>query len=146
MKINWGTGILIVIIIFLVAVISFVLFTTTIRINLVEEDYYPKELNYDHQINKQANTEALSEKVDFSRLDSLIIITFPDFFDGKLVEGTVLVYRPSDNSQDKLFGIELDSANRFIIPTTRLLPGKYILKADWTCEGIHYYQENIFIN
>lgn len=146
MKFNWGTGIALVIIVFLIAVISFVLFTTTIPIDLVEEDYYPRELNYQEQITMQANTDALEEKLTFEKTDSLLLVSFPDFFRGKVVSGTILVYRPSDHTQDKLYPIELDSNNFFYIPAFRLLPGKYILKANWTCEGIPYYQENVFIN
>lgn len=135
-----------VIIIFLIAVISFVLFTTTIPIDLVEEDYYPRELNYQDQITMQANTDALEEKLAFEKTDSLLVVSFPDFFREKEVKGTILVYRPSDPAQDKLYPIVLDSNNYFYIPAFNLLPGKYILKANWTCEGIPYYQENVLIN
>jgi hypothetical protein len=146
MKINWGTGILIVIIVFLIAIISFVIFTTTHKVNLVEEDYYPKELNFDSQIEKNSNTEALDEKVSFIVKDSLVVIAFPDFVDAKLVEGTILVYRPSDYDEDLRYNIELDTNNHQYIPTYKLLQGKYILKIDWTFEGKNYFQEKVIIN
>jgi hypothetical protein len=146
MKINWGTGILIVIIVFLIAIISFVIFTTTHKVNLVEEDYYPKELNFDSQIEKNSNTEALDEKVSFIVKDSLVVIAFPDFVDAKLVEGTILVYRPSDYDEDLRYNIELDTNNYQYIPTYKLLQGKYILKIDWTFEGKNYFQEKVIIN
>jgi hypothetical protein len=146
MKINWGTGILIVIIVFLIAIISFVIFTTTHKVNLVEEDYYPKELNFDSQIEKNSNTEALDEKVSFIVKDSLVVIAFPDFVDAKLIEGTILVYRPSDYDEDLRYNIELDTNNYQYIPTYKLLQGKYILKIDWTFEGKNYFQEKVIIN
>ena len=146
MKINWGTGILIFIIFFLIAIISFVIFTTTHKINLVEEDYYPKELNYDDQIEKNTNTEALDEKISISLADSLIILGFPGFTEGKEVKGSILLYRPSDFEEDKLYSIELDSNLRQILPAKGLLSGKYIIKIDWTCDDISYYQEKVLIN
>ncbi|HSG68618.1 MAG TPA: FixH family protein [Bacteroidales bacterium] len=146
MRINWGTGILIVIIIFLIAIISFVLFTTTHKINLVEEDYYPKELNYDSQMEKQANTDALVEKISFIKGDSAVLIAFPQSFAGKEVEGSILVYRPSDYAKDKLYPIRLDTAGQQFIPTGNLLPGKYIFKVDWVCDGVKYFQEQVIIN
>lgn len=146
MKISWGTGILIVIIVFLVAIISFVIFTSTIKVNLVEEDYYPKELKFDSQIEKNTNTEALEEKINFIVLDTLILLDFPDFFDAKAVEGSILVYRPSDYAEDLRYNIDLDTNGYQFIPTKTLLKGKYILKIDWTCEGVNYFQEKVIIN
>ncbi|MCK5078307.1 MAG: FixH family protein, partial [Bacteroidales bacterium] len=43
-KINWGTGILIFLVIFFIAIFSFVYFSFQLQINLVEDDYYPKEI------------------------------------------------------------------------------------------------------
>lgn len=146
MKINWGTGILIFIILFLIAIISFVIFASTHKVNLVEKDYYPKELNFDSQIEKNANAEALYEKISISKTDSLIIIDFPGFFRGKTVEGSILLYRPSDFEKDKLFSIQLDTSLRQVIPATDLLPGKYYVKIDWSCDGIPYFQEKVIIN
>ena len=143
MKINWGTGILIVIILFLIAIISFVIFSTTHKVNLVEEDYYPKELNFDSQIEKNSNTEALDEKLKFTQQKEFIVITFPGFVKEKQVEGTILVYRPSDYDEDKLYKIELDENGSQFIPTIDLLKGKYIFKVDWTFNEINYFQEEV---
>jgi len=147
MKINWGTGILIFIVLFLIAIVSFVIFATTQKVNLVEEDYYPKELNFDSQMEKNANTEALSEKVIFGQIeDSLIFIHFPKFFIPEQVEGSIHIYRPSDDKEDLLYRIKLDSNAYQLLPADNLLPGKYIIKLDWTFEGVEYYQEQVLIN
>jgi len=146
MKINWGTGILIFIVLFLIAIVSFVIFTTTQKVNLVEEDYYPKELNFDSQIEKNSNTEALAEKVMIISADSVIVIRFPELFKDGQLEGSILVYRPSDDKEDILYPIHLDSNLYQILPASKLLPGKYIIKLDWTFEGVEYFQEQIIIN
>lgn len=147
MKINWGTGILIFIILFLIAIISFVIFANTQKVKLVEEDYYPKELNFDSQMEKQANAEALIEKVSIGlTTDALIFIHFPEFFNPKQVEGSILIYRPSDDKEDILYEITLDSNSYQVLPAKELLPGKYIIKLDWTSEGIEYFQEQVIIN
>ncbi|MEN8224412.1 MAG: FixH family protein [Bacteroidota bacterium] len=146
MKLNWGTGILIVIIIFLILIISFVIFSSTQKVNLVEEDYYPKELNFDSQIEKNSNTEALDEKINFIVKDSMIIIGFPDFADETKIEGSIHVYRPSDYKEDLLYKIKPDTNGYQYIPTSGLLPGKYIVKVDWLYEGVNYFQEKVIIN
>jgi len=146
MKINWGTGILIVIIVFLIGIISFVVFTTSHKVNLVEEDYYPKELVYDSQIEKISNTEALEEKISIYTADSMIVVIFPSIVENKTLDGSILLYRPSDYEEDILYDIELDSNRLQILPTAGLLPGKYIIKIDWSCDGVNYYQEKVIIN
>ena len=146
MKINWGTGILIVIIIFLVTMISFAFYTTTQKVNLVEKDYYPKELNFDTQIEKNSNTEALEEKISFIKDDSLLLVRFPSFVEANKVEGSILVYRPSDFEEDIKYTITLDTNRIQYIPTNKLLPGKYIIKVDWAYQGVNYFQEKAIIN
>jgi hypothetical protein len=141
MKINWGTGILIVIIIFLIAMISFVIFTTSHKVNLVEKDYYPKGLKYDNHMEKSANALALEEQVGVARSDSGLIITFPDFFLDKKLDGKVLFYRPSDAGDDKSFEIKLDTNLQQHIPAGSLVPGRYVIKIDWNCDSVSYYQE-----
>jgi hypothetical protein len=65
---------------------------------------------------------------------------------GKRVDGSILLYRPSDYEEDKLFTIQLDSNLRQVLPATGLLKGKYIIKIDWNCDDVAYFQEKVIIN
>ena len=143
-KINWGTGILIFLVIFFIAIFSFVYFAFQLQINLVEDDYYPKEITYQKQIDKMHNLEVLGDKISIRKEEGILILTFPEAHKSKF-EGTIHIYRPSDAGMDKVLEIVTDQNNRQFIPVDQLINGKYILKIDWVCEGTGYYQEIVFI-
>ena len=50
---NWGWRITIVYSLFALTMIGAVIYSTTLDVNLVEEDYYEKEVNYQQVINKK---------------------------------------------------------------------------------------------
>jgi len=146
MKFNWGTGILIFIILFFIAIFSFVYYTTTHDVNLVERDYYPKELDYDTQQEKMSNTADLDEKIVFSKSKEIIKVHFPDFTKNDTLSGTIQLYRPSDFKKDITYPISVDTSSSQIVPTGNLLAGKYIIKVDWSFNGVDYYQEEVYIH
>ncbi len=146
MKFNWGTGILIFIILFFIAIFSFIYYTTTHDVNLVERDYYPKELDYDTQQEKMSNTADLDEKIVFSKSKEIIKVHFPDFTKNDTLSGTIQLYRPSDFKKDIIYPVSSDTSSSQIIPTGNLLPGKYIIKVDWSFKGVNYYQEEVYIH
>ena len=143
-KINWGTGILIFLVIFFIAIFSFVYFAFQLQINLVEDDYYPKEITYQKQIDKMHNLEVLGDKISIRKEEGILILTFPEAHKSTF-EGKIHIYRPSDAGMDKMLEIVTDQNNRQFIPVDQLINGKYILKIDWVCEGTGYYQEIVFI-
>ena len=110
MRINWGTGLLIFIIFFVVAVFGFVLFTTSYNINLVEEDYYPKELKYGERMKKISNSYHLEENIEVNKRAELIELRFPTFTHREKPEGVIQVYRPSDYRMDKYYEIDIDDS------------------------------------
>ena len=69
---NWGTGILLVIIVFFGLMIAMVVFSMNQEVNLVSPDYYPKGIDYDKQIEKTKNLQLLGSKVEYKKTnDSL---------------------------------------------------------------------------
>jgi len=112
--------------------------------DLVDKNYYPKEVEYQKQIHKVNNYELLGEEITATKIESSIIISFPESHKTS-VKGDILIYRPSDASLDINLKIKADLNNQQFINTEKLKPGKYILKIDWECEGIGYYHELIII-
>ena len=59
-KINWGTGIVIAIVLFIAFILSFVyktIFMEEYEHHLVSEDYYKDELHYQEEIDKLNNAK-----------------------------------------------------------------------------------------
>ena len=145
LKFNWGTGIFIFLILFFIAIFSFVYFAFMQEVDLVEEDYYPKELNYEQQIKKRNNLKQLGEEIRLTQFKNQLTLVFPLSQDYKEIKGEILVYRPSDSRSDLKYKIELDSTNTQTINASKFLNGKYVVKVDWSCNEVKYYQELILI-
>jgi hypothetical protein len=141
MKFNWGTGILIVIILFVMGIGTMVYIAFQHDINLVHKDYYPREIDHQSMIEKVKNTNKLVGKMKVNINDGLIEVVFPNDFRFDQIEGKVLLYRPSDFNKDLAFPIQLSEKGLQHFTTDGMLKGKYIVKVEWAYDGIDYYFE-----
>jgi hypothetical protein len=137
---NWGTGIFLTI----VAMLSFLAFmvnkTFDYTINVVSNDYYENGLNHTRQMKKVENSIEFQDEFDVVHTD-VCTVQFPEFFNGKTMDGKILFFRPSDFTQDTSFSIQLDSNARQKFSLDPFLKGKYIVKASFNCDGTDYYLE-----
>ena len=80
MKINWGKGIVIAIVLFISFIMYFVVTMTTDHRydhDLVTENYYQNELTYQEKINASRNTINLSEDITYEQTADGILIKLP---------------------------------------------------------------------
>ena len=141
-KFNWGHGILIAIILIFSSIISFFIYISHLNNNLVEDDYYEKELVYENRINKIRNMEALGEKISILDEGDFLKITFPSSVKGSKPKGSILFYRPSDKRLDYQIPVELDDSAQQFVDKKKLAQGRYVIKIDWALDGKAYYQES----
>ena len=137
MKFNWGTGILIFLIIFLLACTAFMIFAFNQGVSLVHKDYYEKGVDYTEQMNVEARSAKYTKALQVHLKDKFLIVDFEESLASKIESGNVLLYRPSNSKQDLIFPMNL-SENALIIPTQNLISGRYILKFSWYSEGLKY--------
>lgn len=146
MKWNWGTGIFIVIVIFVGLCVAFIIYAQRQHWSMVEEDYYPKELRHEEKLVKMRHADALTEMLQVKIEQQNLEVKFPVDFQGKALTGNIIIYRPSDETLDVMLQVAADSALTQVIPLSRLTKGRYVVKIDWSCEGKDYYKElDIFI-
>ncbi len=146
MKWNWGTGIFLVIVLFLGACVAFIIYSQRQKWNMVEEDYYPKELRHEEKLVKIRNANALTMQLQVKLDKSNMIVQFPDDFQGKVITGIINVYRPSDEDLDVILPVAADTSLSQFIPLQRFSRGRYVVKVDWRCAGKDYFTEkDIFI-
>ena len=146
MKINWGTAIVIAFACFIAFIMYFVINMSTDKKydhDLVVEDYYKEELNFQTDIDKEANAKTLDTNVSWKKTENGIEIHFPEKLDIDKIEGTVFLYRPSNKHLDFETQISL-SNHTLLIPDKRLLDGRWNIKVDWTYKSEHYlYKKEI---
>lgn len=143
MKFNWGTGIVIGILAFMAFILQYVIRVQTddkYNNELVTESYYEKELevNANHQNNE--NLKELGENFSIYAIDEGVVVQFPEDFDFHEIEGTISLYRPSDQNLDADISIEL-SSSAMLIPKNALADGRWDIIANWHYKDTHYYKK-----
>jgi nitrogen fixation protein FixH len=146
MKINWGTGIVLAFIGFIAFIMYFVLsmnFNDKYDHQLVTEDYYKQELEYQNDIDKVNNAKTLEENISFTKTNEGLIFKFPENFDPKKITGKVFLYRPSNEHLDFEIPISI-SESYLLVPDKRLLDGRWNISVDWQYNGKSYlYKKSI---
>ena len=145
-KISWGTGISIVIILFLIVTIGqAIAIHIFIDYDLVEEEYYEAEIKYQTHIDKIARTNALPEVLDIKLTNQFVEFDFPSIFEDKTISGFINFYKPSDDLLDKTQAVQLDDENKMYFSTNELTTGLWKVKVNWKVDRIEYYNEKLLM-
>ncbi len=146
MKINWGTGLAIVMVLFIGFILYFVIKISTDEkydYDLVTEEYYKKEMVYQKEIDAMENSNSLENSISGEKIAEGWMLTFPKNIDYSKIEGTVFLYRPSNKQLDFQLPLKLSSPN-LLIPGERLVSGRWNTIVQWTYEGEYYlYKKEI---
>ena len=133
-KFNWGHGIILA----LGSFIAFILFMIFVFSNgqqtaeMVSDDYYADELNYQEVIDAKKNADLLRDSLQYQQLANGIKINFPASISPE--EGKVHfdLYRTNDANLDVKKDLNLDAQKSFTVPKQVLSPGSYTLKVKWS--------------
>ena len=140
MKINWGTGIVLAFIAFIAFIMYFVINMNANKkydYDLVTDEYYKEELQYQNTIDKENNSKSLKENLSWEKTNDGMLIKFPSNLDHKRITGKVFLYRPSNKQLDMEVPISL-SNHYLLIPDNRLLDGRWNIYVDWQYNNTAY--------
>ena len=141
MKMNWGTGLAIWLVIFVTAILTFVTFAFNQDVNLVNKEYYQKGVHYD-DIRKERERGKTQEKYfTINQEGENVNLTFDkDYFKSiKILD--VQFYRPSDRRKDLHLQFETNVLN---VSKSQLIKGRYQLNVSWEKDGKEYMLEKYF--
>jgi hypothetical protein len=139
MKIQWGTGLVIVFGLFVAAVLAVVAFAMTRRVELVTDGYYEKGLAYQRQIDRIDRTRKEGVEVGVEVVPEGVLLRFPR--SSAETAGDVLAYRPDDRSLDFTLPVGVDAEGRMLIPRGKLASGAWRVQITWARLGEEYYHE-----
>lgn len=137
MKFNWGTGILIFLILFLLACAGFIFFAFQQDVNLVHKDYYEKGVDYSEQMKVEARSSVYKNAFTTTNQNDFLLVNIEENLASKIDSGSVLMFRPSSSKQDIWFALDINN-NEVKISKENLVSGRYILKIFWYSEGLKY--------
>jgi len=137
MKFNWGTGIFLFMLVFVLANVVFMVFAFRQEVNLVEEDYYEKGVDYGEQMKVIERSKAYTGLLETAQEGEVFHVRFDDVLTAELDSGTVLLYRPSSKRYDISFELE-QGMKELQVKREDLIRGRYELKMDWWMKGEQY--------
>lgn len=143
MKFNWGTGIAIGIVCFMTFILQYVIrvqVDSRYDNQLVTEDYYQKETEINVNRMKQENAMELGESLKIETTSEGVVLYFPESFNQSEIQGTISLYRPSDQDLDHVLPLKL-SSNYLLIPKSDLVDGRWDITLDFEYEGKAYQKQ-----
>lgn len=147
-KFNWGTGLTLAIVVFVLATLSTVSYIMSVEFYLVSEDHYEEGVQYQETIDGIQNARNLSTPVLilFDEPTESIKITFPMELRSDSLDGSIKFYRPNDASLDKKYKLQLNEDGQQFIPVNEFEEGRWKLTLEWQQDTLRYIDEkNIFI-
>src|SRR6187551_3519393 len=143
---NWGHKLTIVIVLFLVVMLGMVIFATMQTNEMIDDNYYQKELEHQSIIDAKQNLVNVSSNNLVSQTLSEVVITLPPGTFESLEKGNIELLRNDSKGKDIQLAIVPNGSNRWAIPKSSLLKGMYKSRIKWTNGGKEFYkEENVFV-
>ena len=146
-KINWGQSLALVMLAFMIFILSFVYKAFADKRydhHLVSEEYYKDEINFQQEIDAEANANKLSKKVTLTTSDMGALILFPDDFTE--LEGKIQFQRAADEKLDFTIPFHLQNKYSVLVPLDSIVPGYYDVKIRWKSKGKDYLFKDKYLN
>jgi hypothetical protein len=140
-KWNWGTKLLIAIIIFMSFIFVLVYKSANNDIMLVEKDYYPKGLKYQDRLDEIENARPIAQQLKVYQETENLVVAFPEIYPDS---GTIYFFRPSNTELDFTAILSPDDEFTMSFPKSTFQKGKYVLKISWIKNDTSFYIEKPF--
>lgn len=140
-KISWGQGIVLSFILFAIGTFVLLYISLNTKVELVTDNYYEKELQYQKHIEIVKNTQSLSESVTAIQTTDAVIIKFPAIAEFLTYSGEITFFRSSDLKQDFRIAVNIDSQYVQTIPFGSKPKGMWRIKMKWFANSNEYYFE-----
>ena len=134
---NWGVGIAIVYILFVLGMLTLVFKSRSQKIDLVTENYYQQELAYQEEIDAKQRVEDSGCMPVIQKKSNQYQIQIPGS-KGNPIQGSLLAYCPSNKKEDRLISLKPTNDGQWLLDLESLSPSQYILKLHWSTGGEIY--------
>ncbi|MDI1233211.1 MAG: FixH family protein [bacterium] len=139
---NWGHKITIVIALFIIAMLSMVYLAFQQTNEMVETNYYDKELKYQLKIDAAENLNSISSnEVLVAQNEKYVQVSLPKNTIKSFARGSIEFYKSDDKSKDKNLSFEPDSNGVFRIDGKEFVSGLYKVRLQWQSNDKSYYRE-----
>ncbi|KAA9345734.1 FixH family protein [Adhaeribacter soli] len=139
----WPKFIILGYILFIAYIGNFVRMAMSSDVDLVSKDYYKQEIAYQQHINTVTNTKANNAEIQVTLAEAAgqLVIAFPEFYQGRKVNGKVSFFRPSDAKLDFETTLNLNEARQQFLPVDKLERGLWKVRVNSEVNGKNYFTE-----
>jgi hypothetical protein len=138
---NWGNKILIGFSAFVVGIGTMVYIAMKQTNEMVDSNYYEKELLYQAKIDASKNLVALNEKLKVMDSAGFIMVKFPAASINNNPVGHIECLRSSEQKRDVNVSLVVDTSGIQLLQKSMFINGVYQLRIDWINNGIKYFHE-----
>lgn len=139
MELNWSVGIIIFYTVFIFSLILIVILSTRNNMELIEQEYYQKDIDYDNISRERKSRKSLSKGLDIGIKNNELIFSFPRKLEK--IKGKIHLFRPSNNKLNVFIPIDLDENNNMIIDIDKFPKGLWQTKTEWEVNGLYFFTE-----
>jgi len=140
---NWGYRIVLA----FGAGVAFILFlvwkTMQVDIEMVESNYYEKEMAFNGKLQATANANALTKKIAIDKKEGQVVLTIDSTVTSAITNAEIHFYNPASEKSDKKWPLAASANGKYFFPVSSFNKGKYIAKISFTSAGINYYAEEV---
>lgn len=135
---NWGNRIVLAFVLFAAFIGYMVVRAFQEDFDLVAEDYYAQEINYQQKLNRLSTTAIEEKEVLVKQKKGQIYLTFPD----ESATGSIHFYHHSRKIFDRTFDIDLSTNQVQKIDRSELVAGNYQVNITWQTDKKDFYQQS----
>jgi len=137
---SWGHGVVIALLAFIVFILSMMFLFPNGQKNseMVTDNYYEEELQYQDVIDAKKRADDLPEKPTYSQNANGIKISFPKDYNNSNTTVKFVLNRTDDQNLDIKKSEQLDANQSILVPAQVLKMGNYTLRLMWTKDKTDY--------
>lgn len=141
---SWGYKILLAYALFFVMIITFLYIASQQTNEMLETNYYEKEIQFQKILNGSDNLNVLNESINLKLTSEQLEINFPKegIKDQPLIHLEFI--KMSDQSKDFNLDLKTNENGQIIIPTEKFIKGYYRLQMQWESNGKPYVYRDQF--
>ena len=145
-KFHWGHALLLFFIIYIAILLGTVLKTTTIDRELVQDDYYALDINYQERYDRIENRKYLERDMTVRYVIKEECVFFDFGASMPKITGTVRMYRVAGKkAEDIIYDFDIPEGNTFCLDVGKIIAGKWVTEVNWSDQKSSYYKEDRII-
>lgn len=141
MTFNWGHKLTLAFSAFVVFIFVMVYKAVNTDFQLVTKEYYKDELAYQEVIDGTNKANQLSTAVSIQQVNDQLIIQLPEEMKQQTVTGTIWLYCPSEDKNDRKLVLTVNEEGKQFISTKTIAAAGYWAKIRWQANNQTYYTE-----